>query len=102
MLAHPHPLHGGTLHSPVIFHTDRELHDLAAVASWLRGIAPSVPLLLVGYSFGSLCSIRHALSDTRIAGVVAIGLPVNQLRDRGDRRAEPTAGAGARQSRRAG
>jgi alpha/beta superfamily hydrolase len=106
VLAHPHPLHGGTLHNPVIFHTDRELnraglttlrfnfrgtgssegehddgrgelHDLAVVATWLRGIAPSVPLLLVGYSFGSLCSIRHALSDTRIAGVVAIGLPVN-------------------------
>ena len=105
VLAHPHPLHGGTLHNPVIFHADRELnwaglttlrfnfrgtgssagrhddgrgevHDLAAAASWLRGVAPSVPLLLVGYSFGSLCSIRHAVSDPRISAVVAIGLPV--------------------------
>jgi len=106
VLAHPHPLHGGNLHNPVIFHTDRELNwaglatlrfnfrgtgssegehddgrgemeDLAAVVSWLRGLAPSVPLLLVGYSFGSLCSIRHACSDPRIAAVVAIGLPVD-------------------------
>lgn len=107
LICHPHPLHGGTLHNPVIFHTDRELNDaglttlrinfrgtgssegvhdagegelsdVAAGISWLRGIAPQLPLLLVGYSFGSICCIRHAADDATVAGVVAIGLPVRK------------------------
>lgn len=105
VLAHPHPLYGGTLDNPVIFHADRELHraglttlrfnfrgvggsdgfhddgrgeigDVAAAAAWLRERAPGVPLVLVGYSFGSRCSIAHALDDPGVAAVVAIGLPV--------------------------
>ena len=105
VLAHPHPLYGGTLHNPVIFHADRalnraglttlrfnfrgvpgsdgfhdegrgEIGDVGAAAQWLRGIAPDVPLLIVGYSFGSRSAILHALSDPSVAGVVAIGLPV--------------------------
>jgi uncharacterized protein len=105
VLAHPHPLHGGTLHNPVVFHADRELHragwttlrfnfrgvgtsdgahddgrgevgDVAAALSWLRGVAPDVPLLAIGYSFGSWCAIREAVADASVAAVVAIGLPV--------------------------
>ena len=105
VLAHPHPLHGGTLHNPVVFHADRELHragwttlrfnfrgvgtsdgahddgrgevgDVAAALSWLRGVAPGVPLLAIGYSFGSWCAIREAVADPSVAAVVAIGLPV--------------------------
>jgi len=104
-IAHPHPLYGGTLHNPVIFHVDRELNriglttlrfnfrgvegsegthddgggevdDVAAAARWVRALAPGGPMLLVGYSFGSRCAIDHALSDPAVAGVVAIGLPV--------------------------
>jgi hypothetical protein len=26
VLAHPHPLYGGTMHNPVVFHADRELN----------------------------------------------------------------------------
>ena len=105
VLAHPHPLYGGTLHNPVIFHADRELNrrglttlrfnfrgvggsdgfhddgrgeigDVAAAAAWLRTIAPEAPLILVGYSFGSHCAIAQAITDRTVAGVVAIGLPV--------------------------
>lgn len=105
VVAHPHPLHGGTLHNPVIFHSERELHrlglttirfnfrgvgesdgehdegrgeveDVAAAADWVMGIAPGVPLLAVGYSFGSWCSVRYATNDTAVAGVIALGLPV--------------------------
>jgi alpha/beta superfamily hydrolase len=104
LVAHPHPLHGGTLHNPVIFHSERELHrlglttmrfnfrgvgdsdgehdagrgevdDVAAAASWVRGIAPGVPLLVVGYSFGSWCGVRYAVDDSAVAGVIAVGLP---------------------------
>jgi alpha/beta superfamily hydrolase len=105
VLAHPHPLYGGTLDHPVVFHADRELNraglatlrfnfrgtgssegefddgrgeadDVARAATWLRGVVPEVPHLLVGYSFGALCALRHAVGNDRIAGVIAIGLPV--------------------------
>lgn len=105
VLAHPHPLYGGTLHNPVIFHADRELHraglttlrfnfrgvegsdgfhdegrgeigDVAAAAAWLRACAPKAPLILVGYSFGARCAVEHALADPAVSGLVAIGLPL--------------------------
>jgi alpha/beta superfamily hydrolase len=105
VLAHPHPLYGGTLHNPVIFHADRELnlrgsttlrfnfrgvgksdgvhdnglgevHDLAAAVRAAREMASAKPLIVVGYSFGSRCAITYALSDPQVSGVVAIGLPV--------------------------
>ena len=105
VLAHPHPLYGGTLGNPVVFHADRELNraglttlrfnfrgvgssegtydegrgevdDLDRAAAWLRGVAPGVPFLVVGYSFGALCALRHAGRDERTDGVIAIGLPV--------------------------
>ena len=107
VVAHPHPLHGGTMHNPVVFHVERELHrsgwttlrfnfrgvdendgvdDVGAATAWLRGLLSGKPLYLVGYSFGSLCGIRflqdHA--DHGVAGFVAIGLPVREY-DLGDR-----------------
>lgn len=108
VVAHPHPMHGGTMDNAVIFHSDRELHragfttmrfnfrqtgksegehdegvgevqDVAAAASWLRGLAPDVPQLLVGYSFGSWCGIRFAKTSQFISGFIAIGLPIRRF-----------------------
>ena len=105
VIAHPHPLYGGTMHNPVVFHVDRELHragvttlrfnfrgvgasegahdegrgevdDVAAAAAWLRGNSPPAPLILAGYSFGSRAGLQQALRDPAVAGVLAIGLPV--------------------------
>jgi alpha/beta superfamily hydrolase len=105
LVAHPHPLHGGTMHNPVVFHADRELHrrgmttmrfnfrgvgasdgehdegrgeveDVAAALAWLRGLGPGVPQLFVGYSFGSWCGYRLLLADRAADAFVAIGLPV--------------------------
>jgi len=105
VVAHPHPLHGGTLHNPVVFHAERELHDLgfttlrfnfrgvgdsegthddgrgevedlAAAASWIRDLCPERPLILVGYSFGSVCALRLAEREHSVRAVIAIGLPV--------------------------
>jgi alpha/beta superfamily hydrolase len=104
VLAHPHPKLGGTLHNPVVFHCDRELNaagfatlrfqfrgvgssegvhddgrgeveDVRAAACWLREVAPDAPLLLVGYSFGAVCSLRLAAAHD-VDGIIAIGLPV--------------------------
>lgn len=108
VLAHPHPLFGGSLHNPVVFHADRELNragfltlrfnfrgvgssqglhdegrgevdDVAAAVSWLRRIAAGLPLLLVGYSFGASCAIRYAAREPAARGIVAIGLPLRYL-----------------------
>ena len=105
VLAHPHPLYGGTLNNPVVFHADRELNrsglttlrfnfrgvegsdgfhdegrgeigDVAAAAAWVSALTPARPLIVIGYSFGARCAIAHALADRTVAGVVAIGLPV--------------------------
>ena len=106
VLAHPHPQFGGTMHNSVIFHSDRELHrvglstlrfnfrgteesegahdgtqevdDVAAAVSWLRGLAPDLPLLLVGYSFGAVCALRHAVRDPTVRGLIAIGLATSR------------------------
>lgn len=105
VVAHPHPLHGGTLHNPVVFHADRELHrsgfttlrfnfrgvgtsagehdngrgeveDYDAAAIWLRGVAPDLPLFAVGFSFGSWCGLRYAVANPSVAAVIAIGIPI--------------------------
>jgi len=102
VVAHPH---GGSLHNPVVFHAERELNraglttlrfnfrgvgesqgehdegrgeveDLAATVSWLRGVALGLPLLVVGYSFGSWCGVRFAVEERTVAALIAIGLPV--------------------------
>ena len=105
VLAHPHPLQGGSLHNPVVFHSERELNraglttlrfnfrgvgesegsydegrgeveDLAAAISWARGLATEAPFLLVGYSFGAWCGIRHAATHPKVTALIAIGLPL--------------------------
>jgi uncharacterized protein len=105
VIAHPHPQFGGTLHNPVVFHADRELwraglttlrfnfrgvgssdgvydeargevDDVGAAVSWLRGVAIGQPLVTVGYSFGSYCSLEWMLRDETVAGLVAVGLPL--------------------------
>jgi len=107
VVAHPHPLHGGSMHNPVVFHAERELHrtgvttlrfnfrgvgesegdhdegrgeleDLAAALAWLRGIAPGQRQMLVGYSFGSWCAVRLAVREPSAIAVIAIGLPVGK------------------------
>ena len=107
VVAHPHPQYGGTMHNSVIFHSDRELHragfqtlrfnfrgveesegehdgetggveDVAAAASWLRGVTEGIPLLLVGFSFGAMCVLRHTLNDKHVRGVVTIGLATDR------------------------
>jgi alpha/beta superfamily hydrolase len=107
VVAHPHPMYGGTMHNPVVFHVERELNDngwstlrfnfrgvgksdgihdegrgevddIAATISWMRGLAPDLPTILVGYSFGAWCGYRHLLHLQDVDAFVAIGLPVKK------------------------
>jgi alpha/beta superfamily hydrolase len=104
LFAHPHPLHGGTLHSKVVFRVVREL----TAAGWetlrfnFRGVGVSggrydsgrgetedfraaldeverragLPIVAGGFSFGSAVALRAIEADPRVAAYIGVGLPV--------------------------
>ncbi len=105
LVAHPHPLGGGTMHNKVVYHTAKafthfglpvlrfnfrgtglsegahdegrgEIEDVKAALDWLTSRYPDKPLLFAGFSFGSNVGLRATCGDPRVAGLVGIGLPV--------------------------
>jgi uncharacterized protein len=90
VVAHPHPLHGGTMHTKVVQRTARllsgrfslaalrfnfrgvgasegayddgrgETGDVVAAGKWVRARQPAGPFVVAGFSFGSLCALRAA------------------------------------------
>jgi alpha/beta superfamily hydrolase len=104
VVAHPHPLHGGTLHNKVVYRAAQALgeagwatlrfnfrgvglsegrHDAgrgetddfrAAMEEALRRGGP--PVLAAGFSFGSAVALRASAGDSRVVARIAIGLPV--------------------------
>jgi alpha/beta superfamily hydrolase len=89
VIAHPHPLQGGTMHNKVVTILERallelglatvrfnfrgvgqsegvhdegigETDDLVAIASWLRQALPGDTQWLAGFSFGSYVTLRAA------------------------------------------
>jgi alpha/beta superfamily hydrolase len=104
LVAHPHPLGGGTMHNKVVYHAAKafssfglpvlrfnfrgtglsegvhddgrgELHDVHAALNWLTA-RYSLPMLFAGFSFGSYVGLRACCGDSRIKGLVGLGLPV--------------------------
>jgi alpha/beta superfamily hydrolase len=104
VVAHPHPLGGGTMHNKVVYHTAKafssfglpvlrfnfrgtglsegthddgrgEIEDVRAAVDWLATHF-AVPLLFAGFSFGSYVGLRACCGDARIRGLVGLGLPV--------------------------
>jgi alpha/beta superfamily hydrolase len=100
VVAHPHPLYGGTMANPVVYHVARacrarglatlrfnfrgvggsgghygggiEHRDVRAAAAFLRGRLPEgVPLALAGYSFGAWMSVL-AVKDGEAADALAL------------------------------
>jgi len=103
LVLHPHPLYGGTMHNNVVLalvqgaeaagwaalrvnfrgvgrstgrHDDGigEQQDVIAAATWLRAKAPG-PLVLMGYSFGSLVGARAAERVDGLCGGVWVSPP---------------------------
>ncbi len=106
VLCHPHPVYGGTMDNRVVFRAGKsamqagfaalrfnfrgvgastgtfdqgigETEDVSSVIDWLEQKHPSVPLALVGFSFGAWVGLRVGCADSRIRAVVGIGLPLN-------------------------
>jgi uncharacterized protein len=106
VLCHPHPLFGGTLHNKVVYQAAKSLDalgipvlrfnfrgaglsagehdrglgergDVQAAIDFLAAEFPNVPLLLGGFSFGSLVGLRVGCADPRVQELIGMGIPVN-------------------------
>jgi len=104
VVAHPHPLFGGTLHNKVVFHAMKalngfgfpvlrfnfrgtglsegehnhgigEVEDVRTALDWTDGEF-HLPLVFVGFSFGAAVGLRAACGDSRVKAAIGLGLPV--------------------------
>jgi alpha/beta superfamily hydrolase len=112
VVAHPHPLHGGTMHTKVVHRAARlladqlslstvrfnfrgvgasdgvhdegrgEVLDLLSAIQFAREKAPEGPLVIAGFSFGSVCALEAA-HVTRPDLLWMIGLPLIRWDRRG-------------------
>jgi uncharacterized protein len=120
VVCHPHPLHGGTMHSTVAFRIARGLQmagiaslrinfrgvgasqgthdgeggeegDALAALEWLAERHPDVPWWGAGFSFGSRTVFGLAKRERRIERLVLVGFPLG-IYDLpdADRLAQPT------------
>ncbi|HKE01325.1 MAG TPA: alpha/beta fold hydrolase [Planctomycetota bacterium] len=104
VVAHPHPLRGGTLHNTVVYRTAKALASAGfeVVRFNFRGVGASAgrhdegrgevddvraaldelahrgrtPLVAAGYSFGSVAALKAGLADVRVVALAALGLPL--------------------------
>jgi len=112
VIAHPLPTHGGEMRNPLVATIARacadrgwyalrfnfrsvgasdgtwtggreEAHDVGAAVAHARGIAPTLPVGLVGYSFGALMSLRWAGRSSAprdgVDALVLVGLPLRSV-----------------------
>jgi alpha/beta superfamily hydrolase len=106
VVCHPHPLFGGTMHNKVVFQAAKSIdalgipvlrfnfrgaglsagvHDRAvgeredarAAVQFLVAEFPGVPLLVAGFSFGSVVGLRVGCETPQVRELIALGLPVN-------------------------
>jgi alpha/beta superfamily hydrolase len=104
MVAHPHPLFGGTMHNKVVYnamkafssfglpvlrfnfrgcglsegthdHGQGEIDDIRAAVNYLDHRFRK-PILFAGFSFGSYTGLKATCGDDRVKGLVGLGLPV--------------------------
>ncbi len=104
VFAHPHPLHGGTLHNKVVFRAARALSraGYGVLRFNFRGVGLSegtfdsgraevddfraavdeaerrggTPIVAGGFSFGSSAALRAADGDSRIRAFIGVGIPL--------------------------
>jgi len=108
VLAHPHPQHGGTMNTKVVFHAAKaftrigcmvlrfnfrgiglsegswdegrgEMDDFVAAAAFMRDRYPDVPLWAAGMSFGAWVALTAGAGDRNVSTLVAIAPPVSRF-----------------------
>jgi hypothetical protein len=110
LVAHPHPLGGGTMHNKVVFRAAAglldaglttlrfnyrgvgqstgthdegrgEQEDIRAALDYLAENYPSQEVTFAGFSFGSRFGTEVAMGDERIVRLISIGTPVDKYAD---------------------
>lgn len=108
VVCHPHPLHGGTMHTKAVYRAAQGLNeagfvtlrfnfrgvgtstgsyeegigereDVTAALEWLEAHYPALPLVAGGFSFGSMVGLSVGVGDPRVAGLLGLGLPLHNL-----------------------
>ncbi|MEX1257871.1 MAG: alpha/beta fold hydrolase [Gemmatimonadota bacterium] len=108
VLCHPHPQHGGTMHTKAVFRSAQALcaagfevlrfnfrgvgtstglygggtgeeEDVEAALDWLEDRHPDLPLLVGGFSFGSRVGLTVGAREERVKGLLGLGLPLRNL-----------------------
>jgi len=106
VVCHPHPIHGGTMHTKAVYRAAQALNDaglvtlrfnfrgvgastgsfdegigeredLEAALDWLEGEYPKLPLFVGGFSFGSMVALSVGVDDERVVALFGLGLPVD-------------------------
>ena len=109
VICHPHPLHGGSMHSKVVFRLARaarrggaavirfqfrgvglsdgvydegrgEQDDLRAALRHASELYPGLPLVAAGFSFGSRVGLQVCCAESGIDRFLAVGTPVDHGR----------------------
>jgi hypothetical protein len=103
LVAHPHPLFGGTMHNKVVYHAAKalnafgfpvlrfnfrgaglshgahhgrdEVEDVGAALEWLAREF-NLPIISAGFSFGASTTLRAACPDARVPLLISLGTPV--------------------------
>lgn len=106
VVCHPHPLHGGTMHTKAVYRSAQALNeaglvalrfnfrgvgastgsydegvgeqdDLRAAVDWLVERHPELPVVVGGFSFGSMVALNLGAADDRAVALLGLGLPVD-------------------------
>jgi uncharacterized protein len=105
LVCHPHPLHGGTMHTKAVYRAARALEatglpvlrfnfrgvgrsagrstggpaereDVRATLAWLELLAPNQPLVVGGFSFGSWVGLEVARAVPQVVALIGIAPPL--------------------------
>jgi alpha/beta superfamily hydrolase len=107
VFGHPHPMHGGTMHTKAVFQGAKglgrigcavlrfnfrgvgrsegtfddgagEMEDFKAALDFMAGRYPGAPLWAAGFSFGSWIALETGAEDPRVSALIGIAPPVKK------------------------
>ena len=106
VIGHPHPLHGGTMHTKAVYQTAKalarigcavlrfnfrsvgrsrgvfdegrgEMDDFRAALDFVHARHPETPLWAAGMSFGSWVGLTVGAADPRVSTLIGLSMPVS-------------------------